>query len=329
MDSLKNISQRIINAEKEHSFSVIQELFDFFNQFSLLVNTSFDTQLMHGLALSEKHAAECILDYKRTCSFIKGVYNAIQKSIHLSKGNKVHILYAGCGPYAALLIPVLSIIKREQLVVTLIDVNPHSIQVVEKIVKHLGINKSIETIKVADAIVYKHQQKLDIIITETMFRALTREPQVAISENLIPQLKSNGVIIPEEIKIGFNYTSFSKEPILDCGFGKYRISQEFELNRQGYIKELFSINKDTVFSKVRGSFFFESDWIEVDEIIEQQLDICIYTELKIFGQETLLKAESLITNPYCVGSVLNIRNKKSFKLKYKTEKLPQWEVMYT
>src|SRR5471030_2877346 len=64
-----------------------------------------DIYLPSGKAISPVKAAFCLLEIQRTAVFIRGIHNAILALKEQFKGEQVHILYAGCGPYATLLTP--------------------------------------------------------------------------------------------------------------------------------------------------------------------------------------------------------------------------------
>lgn len=326
--SLQQITKDILGAEKDTSKAAVIRLFDFYKQFPLSSNDLKDVQLSYGFALCEQYAADCILDYKRTCSFIKGIYKAINDVLASNKGGKVHILYAGCGPYAPLLIPILNLLRDDRLYITFIDINQSSVNELQTVVNTLSLNIFIESTKVADAITYQHPRKLDLIITETMFLALTREPQVAIAQNLMPQLKENGILIPEEISINLGYSDTKKEPRLQCLPNNYSIKGDLLFQPKKDLVELLKIEKGMRYSETKERPFFETEWINIENIEEYDSNIMLYTALKVYKEETLLKAESNITNPLCIGSLTNLKEEKSFKLKYTITKEPKWQIEY-
>jgi len=328
VESLQQITKDILGTEKDTSKAAVIRLFDFYKQFPLSSNDLKDVQLSYGFALCEQYAADCILDYKRTCSFIKGIYKAINDVLAFNKGGKVHILYAGCGPYAPLLIPILNLLRDDRLYITFIDINQSSVNELQTVVNTLSLNIFIESTKVADAITYQHPRKLDLIITETMFLALTREPQVAIAQNLMPQLKENGILIPEEISINLGYSDTKKEPRLQCLPNNYSIKGDLLFQPKKDLVELLKIEKGMRYSETKERPFFETEWIDIENIEEYDSNIMLYTALKVYKEETLLKAESNITNPLCIGSLTNLKEEKSFKLKYTITKEPKWQIEY-
>ena len=216
---LLNISHGIINSNcVEEELIHAKLLSDFFvnliynNKESLQQKTT-ETLIPGGIALSSADAAICLNDQLRTSRFIKGTYIAIKELLHRFPNQKINILYAGCGPYAPLLLPLLPFFNKEDIRVTLLDINAASIQSVKELMSILDLRDYIHDIIQTDAVKYKQPElhPLHLVITETMFHALIREPQVAITANLAPQITKNGILIPEEIKLDLVYTFFGKE----------------------------------------------------------------------------------------------------------------------
>ena len=186
------------------------------------------------------------------------------------------------------------------------------------------------TILQGDAITYKQPESkpLHLVITETMFHALIREPQAAITANLAPQIIRGGLLIPEEITLSMAYSSFAKEPYLqshqyafvDLEAKMQNLVERFEFDT------LFSMNKNDNFSnKISDhTFQFESDFYELPKEFSNYPDVCVYTRVRIFKDIKLNSSESYITNPYCLFSMFNTTNCTHFKLIYNFKDIPNW-----
>ncbi len=331
---LAEISQRIVYSRGAlQELSCAKDLSVFFTDLAdkpgfIQPNRDNETNVPGGVALSSFEASICVDDYLRTARFIKGVYLAI---IELSKrfpDQKIHILYAGCGPYATLLLPILPLFTKDKLDIILLDINHASLQSVRQLLKILELEDySIDTVQ-DDATTYKVPVSwpLHLVITETMFRALIREPQVSITANLVPQLVQHGLLIPEEIYIDLVYTFFGKEPYMHS-----EGDQRQGLNTSQYpghyqVDRLFSINKELSFlNQVHGNLRqFESNVYQLPKDFEEHPDACIFTRIKVFENLYLDSAESYITNPYCITALSNLSAYRQFTLVYDFKNIPGW-----
>ena len=323
VDKLKRISNLLIkssNIEEEiHAVKLLSVFYE-----DLIINitdneySKKDTDTKGGIALSPKHAKECVEDYIRTARFIKGIYKAINKLKEGFKKERIEILYAGCGPLGTLIIPILPLFKSSELTITLIDIHEASISSIKNIIDILEYQEYIDKCIVADAITYKHHKSnsIHLVVTETMDKALIKEPQVLITQNLAPQIKKEGVLIPEEIKLTTGYSFYAKE--------KKHGSRE--LDEYDYIninrgEELFSITKKVFL--LEDNCNYESDYFFLKENIEETPDICVFTEVVVFDDIIINSGESYITNPLCVKSIYTLKNEK-FKLNYKIAEQPKW-----
>ena len=290
-----------------------------------------ETKVSGGIALSSYDAALCLDDYIRTARFLKGTFAAIQQTIQNEALSPVHILYAGCGPLGTLLLPLLPLFEANQLDCILLDINAASLESVQKLLNAFGLkNYRIKTIE-TDATTYRKPADwpLHILVTETMFKALTREPQVSVTINLAQQLEPKGILIPKSIDIDMVYTSFGYEPYLRNEphvFDRDRI-EAMTLYPDRQVKDrLFSINKELDFLKQldpnTGDFRFTIH--EIPVTFERWPDICVFTQIHIFGEQNLETAESYITNPVCITNFYNLSGQACFELIYQFRDLPNW-----
>lgn len=153
-----------------------------------------------GKAISPADAARCTNDPVRTAMFLRGAAAAFDALSEQLSGCALEVVYAGTGPLAPLVVPLLASERWSHARVTFIDVNDASIAAVRRIVELLG-DREMHRFIVADATSYQHGSPIHLVISETMQRALTVEPQVAIATNLVAQLHPLGVMIPECIRV--------------------------------------------------------------------------------------------------------------------------------
>lgn len=285
-----------------------------------------ETFVNGGVALSSSGAADCVEDYLRTVSFIKGIYKALIKLLDDSPEKKINVLYAGCGPYATLILPLLPLFNRERINAILIDINSSSLESVENLISTIDLREyNLQVIK-SNAITYiiPKDFKVDLAISETMHYALTREPQVAISRNIIKQLSSYAIFIPQEIRIDLAYTFFDYEPYFRTAINEVKGYKELQpYPNKVFVDRLITINKEH-FGRENHNSKIESAFYTLPATFENYPDVCLFTELTIFDNIELKTAESYITNPYCLVSMYGIKDSSEIKLVYDFCDIPKW-----
>lgn len=157
--------------------------------------------LTSGLALEPASAASCLLDARRTAVFLRGVAAALQAAERTFEDERIEVVYAGTGPFATLMTPLLGRLSADRFHVTLIDIHEESIAALQRLVDRLGLPMSLLDVVCADATVYRHPGSIHVAVSETMQQALTREPFVAIVGNLRPQLHRAGFLVPERVTV--------------------------------------------------------------------------------------------------------------------------------
>lgn len=209
--TLKTLTDRLLAnesswGERRQAVHDIAELFSSLGIYDIHTNEreiGAAVNLSGGYAISSWGAAMCLLEVKRTYIFIKGIIAAIQ-SLQRNQPNKpLHILDAGCGPFALLSVLPALYVEKGTAIFHLLDVIPENIAAVKKLITALQLDDFFGDLYIADAIHFKWPKAvpLNMVISETMLNALRKEPQVAITLNLAPQLASGGLFIPENIRV--------------------------------------------------------------------------------------------------------------------------------
>jgi hypothetical protein len=325
---IKFIVESIIASETvtEH-IKCAENLSDYYKKITTLTHSDGnETMVKGGVALSSSGAADCVDDYLRTIYFIKGIYKALTKLCNDYPERCINVLYAGCGPYATLILPLLPLFDKGRINAILLDINASSIQSVHNLISVIGFEEYQLQLIETDAITYVKPNDfiIDLAISETMHYGLTREPQVAIAKNLIQQLPSHGILIPEEISIDLAYTFFDYEPYLKNAINEVKGRNELQpYPHRVFIDRLFTINKE-LFSSPGYELKFISNFYELPDNFINHPDVCLFTELKIFDGIELKTAESYITNPYCIASIYSLTGYSAIQLEYDFSEIPKW-----
>jgi predicted RNA methylase len=161
------------------------------------VGPDVPTQLAAGLALSPTAAARCLQDVARTARFAQGLATAVRDAA--ARRAPAEVVYAGCGPFALLCLPLLA--REAPARVTLVDVHAASLHRARKVLEGCGLADRVDGYVCGDATTYRHPRPIDVAVTETMGQALEKEPQVAVMAALAPQLAPGGVLVPERLRV--------------------------------------------------------------------------------------------------------------------------------
>jgi len=162
-----------------------------------------EIQLSHGVAISPRDAARCVLDFARTSGFLRGVERAIRETRSRYPDRPVEMLYAGCGPLAPLAVPMAARYGPEELRITLLEIHPGALASARRIFEALGLTDSVREFVEVDAVEYRApaERRWDVCVVEAIQQALEKEPQLAITAQLAPQLAEHGILVPERITI--------------------------------------------------------------------------------------------------------------------------------
>ena len=301
----KNIISSIINEESNYDLikDSIDSIYAEFYKITNIVkdNTYSDhgTILKSGEALTPQTAAGCIYDYVRTTKFLRGVYKALNTKINLLSNRKVKLLYAGSGPFASLVLPLLPLFKETDVEIDIIDFHKGSIDAVNTLISHYGYEKYFDKIIVGDATEFNSEdKKYDIIISETMRNALSIEPQVAISLQLYKFLAEDGIFLPEKISVTAVVADLHSE--LSTSKSKWQnfwlnIKRYQAINRRIVLGDVFILEKN-----VREKYDFSEidknlmnlETYEVPKKLGEMKDLIFLTTINIFDDIVLSEQDN-------------------------------------
>ncbi|WP_298286208.1 hypothetical protein [uncultured Lutibacter sp.] len=256
-----------------------------------------DIELENGKALGTFWAASCIDDMVRTKKFIKGIDEAIQEKI--KKNKSLHILYAGTGPFASLMLPIILRYSSHNIKYTLLEINPLSFKILSSIIQKLGLETYNIQLVNEDATKYKVDTSIpDIIVSETMQNGLDKEQQVVIFYNLMSQAKLDTIFIPEKIElfIGLKESKITAEKLQYKHFHKQH--KVFELS-----KNTLSFKKWNSNNSINKLTFPQIQTILKKNTLKKFNQVVLITEISIFNNKKISFNESGLTIPKYLSNI--------------------------
>lgn len=250
-----------------------------------------------GKAISPIQAAFCLKEYTRTRMFIKGLHTAILEQLaHAETNQPVRVLYAGCGPYALLALPLAALFPPEQLTFTLLDINEESLASATSLFTALKLSESLQDVIQTDATKFElpNSYKPNIIVTETMNVALGKEPQVSIARNLVTQAP-DAILIPQNIAIEATLIDLSKEHVfLDSNHtGVIPQTQRDRI----WLGTVFTLNKQTINAwKDITTPQLPANAIDIPNFAEKYTPMLL-TNIDCYANHSLRDYDSSLTTP--------------------------------
>lgn len=286
--------------------------------------------LPSGKAIGPKWAAMCLEDMMRTYKFMKGIHQAIQNTRSNYPERPATILYVGTGPYATLILPFLSLYTPSELQLFLLEVNSISIESLKRVINGFGAEEYIKAIHNCDASTFIIPKDLDadILLVECLQHALAREPQVSITYNLLPQMKKETILIPENISLHIAMIDGKKKneyqfSIRDAPNLDYYENSEavFTLNKAEVLKNYPSIIQERLEFPEKEIHFSKEQLKNCDQI-------SVTTEINIFQNIHLNIYESGLTIPLLLANLGNGHTIKGVKTQYKINSEPGLNVQF-
>lgn len=143
-------------------------------------------------------ALYCVHDFVRTDAFVQGViYDTL--TLRQQFGRPLVVTEAGCGP--AGILGITSALTDPTAEVTLLDLNPLSALIAEKVVEKFCMQGRVRVV-CANALTWTPEKLQDLLISETMFTALTKgEYLPQILTHLSKFVQPQGKIVPEYVTV--------------------------------------------------------------------------------------------------------------------------------
>lgn len=265
-----------------------------------------DSPTETGVVLNPTHAGQCLTEVQRTESFVRGLDQAVCD--RLSQGSSpVHIFYAGCGPFATLILPLTFRYTTEEVQIYLLDYHQQSIDSAQKLLADLGKTNYLAGTVVHDAVTYRFPKdyRPDILLSETLQRALTQECLVPIVRNLLTQLPSTTILIPQEIRVSGLWTEIPQGPENRAAIRP----EDVELD------PIIRFNSDTART---GEFVFPI-WPSSPSHSKQTF--CLQTEIDVYKSWVLRRNESGLTCPHPMPEIV-FREGEQLRFEYQIGRHP-------
>lgn len=306
---LKSATHKILNCGDQIGLmhQAVHEMYAVYCQYTPIDvsdQNNEDILLPSGKAISPTAAAHCLLEMVRTAKFLRGINEAINYKLQTTE--KLEILYAGCGPYATLLTPLLHLLDPVKVQVDLLDINKSSFQSAVRLIKALGFDSFVENVYCTDATLFKAEKNYDIVISETMQAALKKEPQVAIMQHLIPQLPIDSIFIPEAITVSAALTSRGH---WNAEIGLLEDVQCIELGN------IFTVDKQHL----------EIEMLRNELVVPNEITGCtrfsLYTDIQVYGAHLLGENDCSLNMPLKLSEV-NCTGGETIRFWYEQGEMP-------
>ncbi len=280
-----------------------------------------------GKAIGPVWAGMCVREIMRTKRFLRGVYRGVQWALQKFAARPIRVLYAGTGPFATLALPLTTVFSSAEISFTMLEIHPESIKCLERAITAFHAEKFVTEIVRGDATKYQadKEKPFQMIVTETMQNALQKEPQVAITLNLAPQITGGGILIPENIEV--------EAILLHPQKNNRRMLHGFVEKYYFSLGKIFELNKDTprdhAYSPgfISEPYFFPEVELEIPTGIDPGYSqLCLFTGIRVFSTEQLLPWQCSLTMPQRIVTI-NQAEKPVARIcfKYKIDQEPGFQ----
>lgn len=258
-----------------------------------------ETRTSSGLALSPAMAALCTVDFVRTIEFLRGAEAAVRDARSQCAGRPVRVLYAGCGPYATLAVPLMAAFGPDEASFTLLDLHAESIESARCVVDTLGLTRCVERLATEDASAFRvpADGRPDLILVEVMKAGLEAEPQVAVTRHLLAQAP-DAILVPEEVRIELILVDVDREFDVDAG----QPGRESARRDRLPLGTVFVLNRRTVsaWTGTDGPRLPASD-VRIPTALDRRYEPMLFTVIDVYKGRVLRDYDSGLTCPRRLG----------------------------
>ncbi len=294
---IKHLSTSLLDPQIEQS-EIEQNINTIYEYFSSITHISeYTTEIKHlaavptasGMALSLHHAAQCLLDYKRTTKFLRSIVTAVLDKQKEHPNKTITIFYAGCGPYAPFATLVAPLFIPQEVQFSILEINPDALELSKKLIHTLGFQDYIKEYYLADAVTFTipTPDSFHILFSETLDALLYRESYVPILHNMLPQLPESTIVIPKNVRIKLSFRTQHRHENTE----KIIVQEDFAGNIFDTRKALKALAPAT------NPSFLPSVQFDLDATTHY-VSLIIDTEVHIYKELWLTRGESSLTLPH-------------------------------
>lgn len=264
-----------------------------------------------GLIMSPQNCRHTIKDIYRIKGYAKGIDKAIRGM--LSHKGSITILYPACGPFAPLILPLLSYYKdqnefnHEQIKVLFVDAHPGAIVTLKQLINDLQLGEFVADIIEEDATIYEPEQAIDLLVLEAMQHGFTREGQLSIAKHLVKFLTLDGWMIPRSVSIKGMMIHGETEYNQQWKGAEYCHSDHLRdsaLNERVELGELMRIDKSALLEMTEIELEDDIKVVAANAVtiptgVEDMSTriLAVYAQINTFDEEGLDQYDSGITHP--------------------------------
>jgi len=316
-----NTVKEILDNEKPNVVSLEQNLTALFeNLHQIYQQANIDPALRkrqfiarHGLVMSPDHCITTQKDTLRVCAFIRGAHQAIA-TLKTKSDECLHLVYPACGPFAPLLLPLITYYKEtglydeNDLRITLIDMQQGAIDSLKVIIHEMGIAGYINDICCQDACEYQPISPIHMVILEAMQHGFSREGHLPIARHFAALMEGNGVFLPQEISLRAVLTAGQQEFVEqwqdENGHVCAADMQQQTINARVQLGEILNLTSTSLLTLPERVLDENISLIECGEVLLPELEdkmgkplLVICTQIKVYGDEYIGEYDSGITHP--------------------------------
>jgi len=271
-----------------------------------------------GKALSSLEAARCLLDHRRTTVLLRAVDAAIRARLQQKPG-PICLLYAGCGPFATLILPLLARYPAERLRVCLLDVHAQSLRCAEALCDAAGVADRLLPSLRGDAAQLRLPRglRVDLLLAELMQRALAHEPQLAVLMNLLPQCAPDVALVPARIRVSAALADIAREFEPDAERLRIELGELVQLSQSSL--------PDLAARLANGRI--DCPDVVIPRAIPQGLSLILRTRIEASEVDVLADYDSGLTHPLVLHALGALRGGERFACRYRLGSDPGFELV--